>query len=84
MTGGAQLDSIYERLTEIFRDIFDDETLTATPDLNAEQVAGWDSFANVRLVLTIERTFSMEFAAAEITSLKNVGELAALIQSKLR
>ena len=80
----TSLDAIYEQLTEILREIFDDDTLVATPDLNAEHVAGWDSFANIRLILTIEKTFAVDFAAAQIAALQNVGQLAALIHSKLR
>ena len=77
------LDEIYQKLTEIIRDLFDDDSLVATPDLTADQVDGWDSFAHLRLMLTVERTFGVDFAASQITSLKNVGELADLIQSKL-
>ncbi|HTA37669.1 MAG TPA: acyl carrier protein [Candidatus Acidoferrales bacterium] len=77
-------DEVYQKLTEILRDLFDDDTLVATPDLTADQVAGWDSFAHLRLMLTVERTFGIDFAASQITALKNVGELAALIQSKLQ
>jgi acyl carrier protein len=76
-------DEIYQKLTEIIRDLFDDDTLVATPQLTADQVDGWDSFAHLRLMLTVERTFGIDFAASQITSLKNVGELADLIQSKL-
>jgi acyl carrier protein len=76
-------EAIYQQLTEIIRDLFDDDALVATPELTADQVTGWDSFAHLRLMLTVERTFGIDFAASQITSLKNVGELADLIQSKL-
>jgi acyl carrier protein len=76
-------DEVYQKLTEIIRDLFDDDSLVATPELTADRVSGWDSFAHLRLMLTVERAFGVDFAASQITSLKNVGELAALIQSKL-
>jgi len=76
-------DAIYQRLTEIFRDVFDDDALIATPDLSAARVEGWDSLAHVRLMLTVERSFGVDFAASEISSLQNVGQLADLIASKL-
>ena len=76
-------DAVYQQLTAILRDLFDDEGLVATPELTADKVAGWDSFAHLRLMLTVERTFGVDFAASQITSLKNVGELEALIRSKL-
>lgn len=77
------LDSVYAQLTSTLRDVFDDETLTARPDLTADDVAGWDSFAHLRLIFSIEKAFGISFAASEITSLKNVGELAGLIATKV-
>lgn len=73
---------IYSQLTEILRDVFDDNAIVATPALTAGQVAGWDSMGNVRIFLAIEQDFSMRFNASEIGGVKNVGELAALIAKK--
>ena len=78
------LDDIYEKLTHILRETFDDDTLIATPELTADKVAGWDSFAHLRLMLTVEREFGVDFAASEISSMQNVAELASLIQSKMQ
>jgi acyl carrier protein len=75
--------SIYERLTPLFRDVFDDDRIVATPELTAHKVGGWDSLSNVRLMVEIERAFSVHFSAMEITSLKNVGQLADLIERKI-
>lgn len=74
--------SIYERLTEIFRDVFDDEELVVAPALTADDVEEWDSLNHIRLVLSIEKGFGLRFSAAEIGNLKNVGEFVELIQSK--
>ena len=74
--------SIFERLTPLLRDVFDDDDLVATPELVAHKVDGWDSLGNVRLFLEIEKAFSVRFSATEITSLKNVGQLAELIEEK--
>jgi acyl carrier protein len=76
------LDTIYQKLTEILRDQFDDDTLVAQPGLTADDVDGWDSFAHIRLMLSVERTFGVKFSASQISSLKNVGDLASLIASK--
>lgn len=75
--------SIFERLTPLLRDVFDDDRLVATPGLTARQVNGWDSLGNIRLFLEIEKAFSVRFSAIEISSLKNVGELADLITRKI-
>lgn len=78
----TSLDSIFDRLTPMLRDVFDNDDIVATPDLTAQKVAGWDSLGNVRLFLEVEKAFSMRFGAPEIASLKNVGQLAALIEQK--
>jgi acyl carrier protein len=75
--------SIMERLAPLLRDVFDNNSVVATPNLTAADVDGWDSLGNVRLFLEIERAFSVCFNAVEISSLRDVGELAELIEKKL-
>ncbi|WP_367849539.1 acyl carrier protein [Rhodoferax sp. WC2427] len=77
-----ELESIYAKLTAIFHDVFDDESIKVTPELTADDVDEWDSLAHIRLVLAIEKKFGLKFSAAEVGRLKNVGEFVALIQSK--
>ena len=76
--------SVLDRLTSVLRDVFDNDELVATPDLTAQKVDGWDSLGNIRLFIEIERVFSIRFSAMETTSLKNVGELVAVIEKKSR
>jgi acyl carrier protein len=76
------VDAVYAQLTEIFHDVFDDESLEVTPQLTADDVDEWDSLSHIRLVVAIERKFGLKFSAAEVARLKNVGEFVALIQSK--
>jgi acyl carrier protein len=74
--------SVFDKLTPLLRDVFDNDDLVATPELTAKSVEGWDSLGNVRLFLEIEKAFAVRFSATEITSLKNVGQLADLIEKK--
>jgi acyl carrier protein len=73
---------IYARLTDIFHDVFDDDTIQVTPTLTADDVDEWDSLSHIRLVVAIEKKFGLKFSAAEVARLKNVGEFVALIESK--
>ncbi|PZR56355.1 MAG: acyl carrier protein [Candidatus Meridianibacter frigidus] len=77
------IEVVYERLTDILRDVFDDDALVARPGLAADQVPGWDSFAHLRLIFSVEKAFDVSFSASQMSGLKNVGELAELIDSKL-
>lgn len=74
--------STFDQLSQVLRDIFDNEELVATPELTARAVSGWDSLGNVRLFIELERVFGVRFSAAEISSLKNVGQLADLVEKK--
>ena len=69
-------------LTQIFRDVFDDDNIVLRPDLSAKDVEGWDSLTHIRLLMTIEREFHIKFTVTEVGELKNVGGLMELIQAK--
>jgi acyl carrier protein len=79
-----QSTQIYEKLTDIFQNVFDDDSIVVRPDLTAADVDEWDSLSHIRLVLTIERAFGVKFSASEIGKLKNVGEFVDLIRAKAR
>ncbi len=72
--------NIYEKVNEIFRDIFDDEELTVSDETTAADVEGWDSLVHVNLVIAIEKCFGVKFKMEEYTSLKNVGAMIHLIE----
>ena len=74
--------AIYEKLTDIFHEVFEDDSIEVRPELTADDVDEWDSLSHIRLVLNTERAFHVKFSAAEIGRLKNVGEFVQLIQSK--
>jgi acyl carrier protein len=75
-------EQIEHTLTQVFQDVFDDDTIVLRPELTAEDVPGWDSLTHIRLLLTIEREFGIKFTITEVGELKNVGELMDKIQSK--
>ena len=74
---------IYEKLSAIFRDVFDEDDLLLSPETTADDVDGWDSLTHIRLVLAVSKAFNVKFSASEIGNLKNVGEFAALIEKKV-
>jgi acyl carrier protein len=75
--------NLYDELTPIFREVFDEDTVVATPALTAGDVANWDSLSHVRLMVAIEERFGIRFTSAEISGFKNVGDMAASIEKKI-
>jgi acyl carrier protein len=75
--------SIYRQLTEIFRDVFDDDSIVLTPETTAADIHDWDSVNHVNLIVAIEIRMKIKFKTIEVESLHNVGHLVSLIEQKL-
>ena len=73
---------IYAGLTELFHEVFSDDTLVLTPQTSADQVAAWDSVKMVTIILGVEQRFDVRLRSREVDKLKNVGDLADLVKSK--
>ena len=75
-------EKVYEELTDILRDVFDNPNVVATPELSAKDVPEWDSFNHINVVLAAEMRFGVKFRTSEIEGLRNVGDFVALIERK--
>ncbi|MDB5891524.1 MAG: acyl carrier protein [Polaromonas sp.] len=75
---------ILNALTQVFRDVFDDDDIVLTRDMTAADVEGWDSQAHVNLIVAAEVRFGIRFRTAELESLHNVGQFAELISTKIK
>jgi acyl carrier protein len=71
---------VIARLEGVFRDTLDLEDLMLSRKTVAGDVEGWDSLAHVRLMIATEREFGCRFNSADISKLKNVGELIDLVK----
>ena len=74
---------ILQALTGIFRQIFDDDTIVLKPEMTAADVADWDSFNHINIIVAVEQHFKIKFQTAETEEMKNVGHLVELIQRKI-
>jgi len=75
--------SVSERLQDVFRRIFQTDNLELSPNFTASDVEGWDSLAHITLMFSIEQEFGIQFTGAEFAEVKTVGDLVALVESKL-
>ncbi len=82
------MSDIRARLQDIFRDVFEDDTLVIRDEMSAKDVPNWDSLQHINMIIAVERGFGVKFAVAEISKLKNpgqnVGTFIQLLESKLK
>jgi acyl carrier protein len=73
---------IYVVLTEIFYDVFLRE-IELKPSMTAKDIADWDSFKQIEIIMATEERFSIKLSTREADGLKNVGDLAGVIAGKV-
>ena len=76
------MNEIYERLNDIFRDVFDDDSLSVTPATTAADIEDWDSLSHITLVSAVEDEFRMKFSMKEVVGMQNVGEMATIVAAR--
>lgn len=75
-------EEIYERLNEVFRDVFDDEEINVDDDTTAADVDGWDSLMHITLIEAVEDEFDVSFDMKTVVKMKNVGEMVDYIEEE--
>jgi len=73
---------IFEKLSEVFSDVFDEE-ITVTPETTAADIEEWDSLTHITLISEVEDAFSMKFAMKDVLGMQNVGEMADIIAKNI-
>lgn len=76
-------EQVFEKVQEIFRDIFDDQNLVIENSTSAIDIDDWDSLNHINLVVAVEKDFQIKFNFNELTELKDVGAMINLIIEKL-
>lgn len=78
-----QTEEIYQKLTDLFRELFADDSIVLTPQTTANDIQGWDSFNHISVIVAVETRFGVKMSTGEIENLADVGALVNAIRSKL-
>lgn len=76
-------EEIYERLNEVFQDVFGDDDIAVNDDTTAKDIDGWDSLRHITLLAAIEDEFDIEFSMGQTVKMKNVGEMVDYIEDEV-
>ena len=75
---------VFARLDRVFQDVFDDPGIRVTPATTADDIEDWDSLEHITLISAVEREFRMKFKMGEISSMRNVGEMARIVMERAK
>lgn len=76
-------DQVLAEVTEIFRDVLNQEALQLQRETTANDVPDWDSLNHIELVVAVEKHFKIKFNFAELQKFRNVGDMCDNILGKL-
>lgn len=76
-------EELFEKLNEVFRDVFDDDDIIVMDSTTADDIEEWDSLEHINLMAAVEQEFGIKFSMGQIVTMKNVGEMANIILEKL-
>ena len=75
--------AVYEKLNEIFRDVFEDDSIVVQATTTAADIEDWDSYEHINLVNAVEQAFGIKFTMGQVVSMKDVGEMVGIIRDRL-
>ena len=77
-------DQVMARLTKVFRDVFDDDSIVLSDSTSAKDIEDWDSLEHINLIAAVEKEFKMRFQMKEVSGMKNVGEMASIVAERAK
>jgi acyl carrier protein len=72
-----------QRLQTIFQEQFDDPALVIGPGTSPATLPGWDSVAQIQIVLAVEEAFRVRFTTRQVAGLRSVADILDLLETHL-
>ena len=77
-------DEIKEKLSKIFKIVFDNENLEIEDMTSSKDIMEWDSLSYIQFIISIQKYFDIKFNMQEIMKQENVGTLIDTIYEKIK
>lgn len=74
---------VFVKLNEIFKDVFDDESIHVQEHTTSADIEEWDSLMQINLIVSVEKCFRIKFSMDEIHVMNNVGVMADIILQRI-
>ena len=76
-------EEVLEKVNEVFRDVFDNESIVVNDSTTANDIEDWDSLNHITLISSIASEFGINFAMKDIVGFQNVGDMINCIMEKI-
>lgn len=77
-------EEVFTALDEVFQDEFDDSSIHVKDATTSADIEDWDSLEHINLIFAVEKRFNVKFTMGEVTEMRNVGEMADIIQARMK
>ena len=74
---------VMDKVTAIFRELFEDDDIIITNETTADDIDDWDSLTHLELITTVEKAFGIHFSLGDINGFANVGAMCDCILKHL-
>lgn len=76
-------DEILAGVAAALREVLGKPELVLAPSTRQDDVEGWDSLAQIQLVLALGKRFGVKFTTREVMDFTDAGSIVACIERKL-
>lgn len=76
-------EKVYEKLNEIFQNIFDNDSIIVHDMIALEEIEDWDSLEHINFLMIVESKFHIKFDPEDVLIINNVGDLVDTILKKI-
>lgn len=78
-----EMTDILNEVNQIFKRIFENESIVITLETTAEDIDEWDSLNHTIMIVEVEKHFGIKFKLREVMGFKNVGDLCRTVKIKM-
>lgn len=72
-----------DKLTEIFREVMDNDEIVLNDETTSEDIEEWDSLSHIELIDVIGKELGVKITSMEFRGWENVGEMVESLLQKL-
>lgn len=77
-------ENVYVRLNNVFREVFDDDSIVVGDETTSADIEDWDSFEHINLIVAVEKEFGIKIPMGKVLTMKNVGEMVDIIMESVK